>query len=94
VPRPHSIPSSRLSVLRTFRRMMKLTALFAIVVAAIAVLLVATGSRGPHIYTLVTTALAAGLIVLLAGALISLMFLRAGGGHDAEATLFEEEDNQ
>ena len=81
-------------MLRTFRRIMKLTALFAIVVAAIAVLLVATGSRGPHIYALVATALGAGLIVLLAGALMGLLFLREGGGHDAEATLFEEEDNQ
>ena len=77
-----------------FRRIMKLTALFAIVVAAIAVLLVATGSKGPHIYTLVAASLAAGLIVLLVGALLSLLFLRAGGDHDAEASLFEEEDNQ
>jgi hypothetical protein len=73
---------------------MRLTALFAIAVAATAVLLVATGSRGPHIYTLVGAALAAGLIVLLAGALMGLLFLRAGSDHHAEAILFEEEDNQ
>ena len=73
---------------------MKLMALFAIGVAAIAVLLVATGSKGPHINTLVATALGAGLIVLLAGALMSLVFLNARSGHDAEATRIEEEDNQ
>jgi len=74
---------------------MKLTALFAIAAAAIAVLLVATGSKGPHIHTLVVTALVAGLVVLLAGALLSVLFLRAGGGdHDANTALFEEEDNQ
>jgi len=94
VPLPNSIPRSRLSALGTFRRIMKLTALFAIAAAAIAVLLVATGSRGPHIYTLVVTALVAGLIVLLAGALLSMLFLRAGGDHDANTALFEEEDNQ
>ena len=70
---------------------MKGTALFAIGIAAIAVLLVATGSNGPHIYTLVVTALVAGLVVLVAGAFMSLLLLR---GHDADATVFEEENNQ
>ena len=91
VPGPHPIPNSRLPRLRAFRRVMKGTALFAIGIAAIAVLLVATGSNGPHIYTLVVTALVAGLVVLVAGAFLSLLLLR---GHEVEATLFEEEDNQ
>jgi hypothetical protein len=81
-------------MLRTFRQIMKLVALFAIVVAAIAVLLVARGSAGPHIHMMIATALGAGLSVLLAGALMSLMFLSARSGHDAEATHFEEEENQ
>lgn len=94
MPRPDPLPSPRLSVLRTFRRIMKLMALFAIVVAAIAVLLVARGSEGPHIHMMIATALGAGLSVLLAGALMSLVFLSARSGHDLEATRIEEEDNK
>jgi len=93
MPRPDPLPSPRLSVLRKFRRIMKLMALFSIVVAAIAVLLVARGSEGPHIHMLLATALGAGLSVLLAGALMSLVFLSARSGHDARASRFEKDDD-
>lgn len=91
-PRPDPIPSPRLSLLRRFRRIMKYMALFSIVVAAIAVLLVARGDDGIHIHMLIATALGAGLSVLLAGALMSLVFLSNGSGHDEEVSKFEEED--
>ncbi len=71
---------------------MKLLAFFSIVVAAIAVLLVARGSQGPHIHLLLATALGAGLSVLLARALMSLVFLSARSGHDAEANKFEKDE--
>ena len=93
MPRPDPIPSPRLSMLRRFRRIMKWTALFSMAVAAIAVLLVARGDNGTHIHMLIATALGAGLSVLLAGALMSLVFLSASSGHDDEANRFEEEDN-
>jgi hypothetical protein len=80
-------------MLRRFRRIMKWTALFSMAVAAIAVLLVARGDNGTHIHMLIATALGAGLSVLLAGALMSLVFLSASSGHDDEANRFEEEDN-
>ena len=93
MPRPDPIPSPRLSALRRFRRILKWMALFSIMVAAIAVLLVARGDNGTHIHMLIATALAAGLSVLLAGALMSLVFLRSSSGHDDEASRFEEEQD-
>ena len=70
---------------------MKWMALFSILVAAIAVLLVARGEEGIHIHMLIATALGAGLTVLLAGALMSLAFLSSSSGHDEQASRFEED---
>ena len=81
-------------MLRRFRRIMKWMALFAITVAAIAVLLVARGQEGIHIQMMIATALGAGLSVLLAGALMSLVFLSNSSGHDDEANRFEEEQDK
>ena len=81
-------------MLRRFRRIMKWMALFAITVAAIAVLLVARGQEGIHIHMMIATALGAGLSVLLAGALMSLVFLSNSSGHDDEANRFEEEQEK
>ena len=92
MPRQDPLPSSRLSLLRQFRRIMRWVAMFAIVIAAIAVLLVARGDSGPHIHMLIALALAAGLSVLLAGALMSLVFLSANSGHDEAANRFEEDE--
>ena len=52
-------------MLRQFRRIMKWMALFSIVVAAIAVLLVVRGDNGTHVHMLIATALGVGLSVLL-----------------------------
>lgn len=92
MPRPEPAPDPRLSVLQRFRRIMKWMALFSIVVAAVAVLLVARGDEGVHIHMLIATALGAGLSVLLAGALMSLVFLSSSTGHDDEANRFEEDE--
>lgn len=70
---------------------MKWLALFSIVIAAIAVLLVAHGDEGVHIHMLIATALGTGLTVLLGGALMSLVFLSSSSGHDEEASHFEED---
>jgi hypothetical protein len=92
MPRQDPLPSPRLSLLRQFRRIMRWVALFAMVVATIAVLLVARGDTGTHIHMLIATALGAGLSVLLAGALMSLVFLSANSGHDEAANRFEEDE--
>ncbi len=73
-------------MLRRFRRIMTWMALFAIVVAAIAVLLVARGDDGVHPHMLIATALGVGLTVLLATALMTLVFLSSSSGHDDLAT--------
>ena len=90
--RADPVPSPRLSLLQRFRRIMKYMALFSIAVAAIAVALVARGDEGMHIHMLIATALGAGLSVLLAGALMTLVFLSSGSGHDEAANRFEEEN--
>ena len=85
MPRPDPIPSPRHSMIQRFVRIMKWMALFSIVVAALAVVLVARGDEGTHIHMLIATALGVGLTVLLAGALMSLVFLSSSSGHDEEA---------
>lgn len=92
MPRKDPIPSPRLSTLRKFRRIMRWMAVFAIAVAALAVFLVARGDEGVHIHMLIATALGAGLSVLLAGALMSLVFLSASSGHDDEVSRVEEDE--
>jgi len=92
MPRTDPIPSPRLSLLRQFRKIMNWMGLFAIVVAAIAVLLVARGETRVPVHMLIAIALGAGLSVLLAGALMSLVFLSAHSGHDEVANRFEEDE--
>ena len=79
---PDPVPGPRHSMLARFRRIMSWMALLAIVVAAIAVLLVASGDEGVHIPMLIATALGVGLTILLAAALMSLAFLSSSSGHD------------
>ena len=80
-------------MLRRFRRIMKWMALFSMAVAAIGALLGARGNSGIHIHMMIATSLGAGLSVLLAGALMSLVFLGSSSGHDDEANRFEEEQD-
>ena len=81
-PVPAPPPMPRHALLRRFARIMRVMALFAIAVAALAVALVARGDHGTHIHMLIATALGVGLSVLLAGALMSLIFLSAASGRD------------
>ena len=84
-PRPDPVPSPRLSTLNRFRRIMKWLALFSVVIAAIAVLLVIQGDEGVHVHMMIATGLGVGLTVLLAGALMSLAFLSSSSGHDDQS---------
>ena len=72
-------------MLARFTRIMKWMALVSIAVAAIAVLLVASGDSGIHLHMMIATALGAGLTVLLASALMTLAFLSSSSGHDEQA---------
>ncbi|MEO6359088.1 MAG: hypothetical protein ABIO43_00760 [Sphingomicrobium sp.] len=91
MPRPDPLPSPRRSVLQRFWRIMRLIALLAILVAAIAMILVARGDDSLHIHMLIATALMAGGCVLVAGALMSLVFLSASSGHDEQARQINED---
>ena len=91
MPRPDPVPSSRHSLLRQFKRIMRWLALLSIVVAAIAVLLVARGDSTVRVHMLVATALGAGLTVLLGTGLMALSFLSARNGHDEQARHVEED---
>src|SRR5687767_12127549 len=85
-PRPDAIPNPRHSTMRHFARIMKWLALLSVVIAAIAVLLVASGEEDVPGHVLVATALGVGLTVMLGTGLMSLTFLSSSSGHDDRAT--------
>jgi Na+-translocating ferredoxin:NAD+ oxidoreductase RnfD subunit len=85
MPKPDPIPSLRQSQWRRFRRIMRWMSLAAILAAAAAVYFVIQGDSEPKIHMLIATALGAGLSVLLGAALMSLVFISSGSGHDEEA---------
>ncbi len=91
-PRPDPLPGPPNSMLLRFRRIMKWMALVSIVVAAIAVILVASGDEGVHLHMMIATALGAGLTVMLAAALMTLAFLSSSSGHDDHS--MRPEDDQ
>lgn len=92
MPRPDPIPSPRASMIVKFKRAMKWMVLFAVVIAAIAVILVARGDSEIHIHMLIATALGVAATVLLGTGLMLLMFLSASSGHDEEAFHNKPED--
>ena len=94
MPRPDPIPSPRHSALRRFWRIMRFMALVSIVTAVIAVVLVVRGSEEMHIHAMIATALGVGLTVLLAGALMSLIFLSSYSGHDELVSRSKENDDK
>ncbi|MEO7564104.1 MAG: hypothetical protein ABIR63_03320 [Sphingomicrobium sp.] len=85
MPRPDPIRGAPLPIRRRFWRIFRLLSLFALLVAAIAVILVSRGEKDLHIHMLIATALGAGLVVMVGAALMSLVFLSASSGHDSEA---------
>jgi hypothetical protein len=68
-------------------------ALFSILIAAIAVVLVARGDPTIHVHMLIATALGIGLTVLLGTALMTLVFLSSSSGHDDAAAPDVHEEN-
>lgn len=81
-------------MLRRFKRGMRWAALLSVGVAALAVLLVASGDSGVHVHMLVATALGAGLTVLLGTGLMMLAFLSSSSGHDNEAASHQDKDKE
>ena len=81
-PRPDPVPISSAQLKARFWRIFRLLAILSVVVAAIAVLFVARGQDEIRIHMLIATALGTGFMVLVGGALMSLVFLSASSGHD------------
>ena len=94
MPVPDPVPPRPNPAKQRFVRLMKLGALFSMVIAAIAVLLVARGDSGLHIHMLIATALGVGLSVMMAIALMSLIFLSNREGHDQAAHRHQDQDDQ
>ena len=82
MPRQDPVPPDPRGLKSRFWRIFRLLAVLAVIVAAIAVLLVARGQDEIRIHMLVATALGTGLMVLVGGGLMSLVFLSASSGHD------------
>ena len=92
---PHPDPVPPVSIRRRFMRIMRVAAAFSIVIAALAVVLVSRGQATTHIHMIIATALGIGLTVLLATALMTLIFLSHRSGHDADAAAPpSERDNE
>lgn len=85
MPQPDPIPSLRRSQWQRFRRIMRWMSVASILAAAAAVYFVTQGESETKIHMLIATALGAGLSVLLGAALMSLVFISSGSGHDEEA---------
>ena len=79
-------------MLRKFWRLMRLMALFSIVIAAIAVILVMRGEDELQVHMMIATALGVALSVLLGGALMTLVFLSSRSGHDEQARRVRKEE--
>jgi uncharacterized metal-binding protein len=94
MPRPDPLHTPRHSTIQRFLRVFRLLALLSVVVAAIAVILVAHGDPTIHVHMMIATALGVGLTVLLGTVLMALMFISADSGHDEQATIREEKDDE
>lgn len=94
MPRPDPIPSPRGSALLRFRRIMRWMTLVSILCAGAAVYLVARGESEIQVHMLIATALGAGLTVLLGAALMTLVFISSGSGHDEQAHHHSRADNK
>ena len=92
MPRHDPVPSARRSMVRRFARIMRLMALFSIVIAALAVWLVIRGDSEIPIHTVIETALGVAFSVLLGTALMTLVFLSAKSGHDEQVRRVDDEE--
>jgi hypothetical protein len=77
MPQPDDVPRPRHFPVQRFTRILRLHALLAIAIAAIAVFLATRGEEPGAIRIMIATALAVGLAVLLGSALITLVLLRS-----------------
>lgn len=75
----------RSELMTRFLRILRVAALFSIAVGLTAVALAVKGNWDAPIHMMIATALGAGLSVLMAAALMTLIFLSSRMGHDEDA---------
>ena len=93
MPRPDPLRPPPVHIVR-LKRGLRLLALFALVVAIIATLLVTRGQAGLQIHMMIATFVGMGLVVFIGGALMLLIFYSAASGHDELASRHHPEDKQ
>ena len=94
MPRPDPLPRPPQGLADKLKRALRLLAIFAVIVAVIASLLVARGQAGFHIHMLIATFVGMGLAVFIGGALMLLIFYSAASGHDDRAARHDPENDQ
>ena len=94
MPSPDPVPAASIDSRARFVRAFRLVALFALVFAAGAVFLVHESTAVFRIHVLIATFLGAFLSILMAGALMLLIFASNRSGHDEAVHHFMPEDDQ
>ena len=94
MPRPDPLPRPPQGLTAKLKRALRLLAIFAVIVAVIASLLVARGQAGFHIHMLIATFVGMGLAVFIGGALMLLIFYSAASGHDDRAARYDPESEE
>lgn len=93
MPRPDPLPRPPRSLTDKLKRALRLLAIFAVLVAIIASLLVSSGI-GFQIHMLIATFVGMGLAVFIGGALMLLIFYSAASGHDDRASRYDPESDE
>ena len=88
LPRPSGFSRERLI------RAIRWVALFAAVIAILAVLLVTRKIEGWHLHMIIATGVGTFVTVMLAGSLMLLIFYSSSGGFDDEAAHFQPENDK
>ncbi len=92
-PRPDPPPRAPASLTDKLRRSLRLLAIFALLVAVIASLLVSRG-LGFQLHMLIATFVGMGLAVFIGGALMLLIFYSAASGHDDRVARYDPENDE
>jgi hypothetical protein len=88
-PEPEDRP-----LLRRWLRLMRISTLFSLAIAAIAVAAVIKGDEDAPVHLMIAMALGVGLSVLVGMALMTLIFLSSRMGHDDEAARPPEKEKK
>ena len=94
MPSPDPLPRPAAGHRSKLKRALGWVGLFALAVAALAVVLVSQSQDQWRIHMMIATGLGTFLTVLLAGALMLLVFLSSSSGHDESAAHFQPENDE